>query len=151
MKPPTEPRPVIAQAAGAAVTGAVLSFTACQALAATGRRRERACSTTDGMCFTWWDVAVLPLTFAAALAVLSIVYKALGIGPRIGVIPPSLLLAPLPLGAADSIGGRAAVTVAGALWACFLALAARKRHRMLGLSLTAVVLLASLIVLYRPD
>ncbi|MEU2059008.1 hypothetical protein [Streptomyces sp. NPDC013455] len=151
MEPPTTgPRPVITQAAGAAVTGAVLSFAACRALDATARHREQACATTDGMCFTWWDVAVLPLLFAVAAVVLALVCKRLGTGPRIAVVPPSLLLAPLPLAAAQSAGGWAAATVAGGAWACSLTLAARDRHRALGLILAAALLLASLIVLYRP-
>ncbi|MEU7363496.1 MULTISPECIES: hypothetical protein [Streptomyces] len=142
---------MMSQAAGAAATGALLSFAACRALALTQRHREQTCASTDGMCFTWWDLATLPLIFATASVVLAVVYKALGIGPRIVVVPPSLLLAPLPLAAGQSVGGWAAAAMAGGVWACSVALAARDHHRVLGLTLAAAVLLTSVIVLYRPS
>ncbi|MFE9763197.1 hypothetical protein ACFYPC_01475 [Streptomyces sp. NPDC005808] len=144
----TEPRPVKLQAAGAAVTGAGLAYGACYVFASTEQQHEQTCAATDGLCWTWWDWAEIPVTFGTALAVLIIAYKALDIRPRIAVIPPTLLLAPIPVVAAQSTGGWWTAAVVGAAWSCSLALAAVSRHRMVCLSIAATLLLAALIVLY---
>ena len=136
------------QATGAAVTGAVLAYGACQAFAATKHHSEQACRAVDGPCFTSWGLAVVPFTFTTALIVLIIVYKRLGIGPRVEVIAPTMLLAPILLGAAQSTGGWWAATVVGGAWSCSLTLAVRSRCRLLGLSMAATLLLASLVTLY---
>jgi hypothetical protein len=110
---------------------------------------EQACETTDGLCFTWWDVAAIPLAFATALITLIVVYKQLGIRPRLAVIPPTILLAPIPLAAAQAIAGLWAAAITGGAWAAFLALAAWSRYRILGLSGAGALLLASLVTVYR--
>jgi len=146
----TEPRPcpVLARVAGAAVTGAVVAGGAVAFLSWARRESERACASTDGLCFTWWDIAALPLTFGTALIVLLVVYRQLGIGPRLAVVPPTILLGPFPLTAADATAGSAAVTLVGAVWSCSLALTAWSRYRVLGCSAAAALMLASFIVLY---
>lgn len=134
---------------GAAVTGAVLAAGAVHHLAWVKRHSDKACETTDGICFTWWDVTALPLIIAVALVVLIVVYKRLDIRPRLAVIPPTILLAPLPLSAAQTTAGWWAATAVGAAWAGSVALTAWSRFRVLGLSASAALLLGSLIVLYR--
>ncbi|MDC0766087.1 hypothetical protein [Streptomyces sp. HD] len=147
--PHAEPRPIAARVSGAAATGAVLAGGACLFFSWVGHHNDQSCETTDGLCFTWWDLAALPLTFATALVTLIVVYKQLGIGPRLAVIPPTLLLAPIPLAAAQATAGCWAAAIAGGAWASFFALAASSRYRILGLSAAAALLLASLVVLYR--
>ncbi|WP_369395568.1 hypothetical protein AB5J72_51485 (plasmid) [Streptomyces sp. CG1] len=147
--PNVESRPIVPRVAGAAVTGAVLAYGACRFFSWVKHHSNQACETTDGLCFTWWDVAVIPLTFATALISLIIVYRQLNIRPRLAVIPPTLLLAPIPLAAAQTSAGWWAATITGGAWASFLALAAWSRYRILGLSAAAALLLASLVVLYR--
>ncbi|MEU6369472.1 hypothetical protein ABZ876_27985 [Streptomyces sp. NPDC046931] len=147
--PYTESRPIVPRASGAAFTGAVLAYGACWFFSWVKHYSNQACETTDGLCFTWWDVAVLPLTFATALITLIVVYKQLSIRPRLAVIPPTLLLAPIPLAAAQSSAGWWAATLTGGAWASSLALTAWSRYRVLGLSAAAALLLASLVVLYR--
>ncbi|MEX3100203.1 MULTISPECIES: hypothetical protein [unclassified Streptomyces] len=136
------------RAVGAAVTGALLASAASVFLTWTEHHSEAACGATDGLCFTWWDVAAIPLTCAVALIVLAVVYKRLDIGPRFVVIPPTILLAPVPLAAAHAIAGWWAAAVAGGVWSCSLVLALRDRWRVLGLTAAAVLLLGSLAVLY---
>ncbi|MEU8976226.1 hypothetical protein AB0D11_44910 [Streptomyces monashensis] len=144
-----EPRPIIPRVSGAAVTGAVLAYGACFFFSWTKHHSSQACETTDGLCFTWWDVAVIPLTFATALITLLVVYKQLDIRPRLAVIPPTLLLAPIPLAAAQTSAGWWAATLTGSAWASVFALAAWNRYRILGLSAAAALVLVSLVVLYR--
>ncbi|MFF9817947.1 hypothetical protein [Streptomyces sp. NPDC014006] len=144
----TQNRPVLPRVGGAAVTGAVLSLGAEQTFAWTTRHRSLACAHTDGFCFTWWDVAVVPVTVTAALIVLITVYKALDIGPRLVVVPPTVLLAPLPLVAAETAGGAGAAVVTGGLWCGSFAFAASSRFRVLGLSAAGALLLAALVGLY---
>ncbi|MFE0255083.1 hypothetical protein [Streptomyces sp. NPDC059010] len=134
---------------GAAATGAVRALGACLFFSWVGRHGDQACETTDGICFTWWDLAAVPLTFTTALITLIVVYKRLGIRPRLAVVPPTVLLAPFPLAAAQTTAGLWATTVTGGAWASFLALAAWNRYRILGLSAAAALLLTSLAVLYR--
>ncbi|MGH4035222.1 hypothetical protein ACQB60_40615 [Actinomycetota bacterium Odt1-20B] len=147
--PRPQPRPASSQAAGAAVTGALLAYGACQFFSWTRHHSNQACQKTDGLCFTWWDVAVIPLSFTTALIVLTVVYKRLGIRPLIAVIPPTLLLAPLPLIAAQTTAGWWAVTITGATWSFFVALTAWSRYRILGISMSVALLLAALIALYH--
>ncbi|GHJ99164.1 hypothetical protein SY2F82_09620 [Streptomyces sp. Y2F8-2] len=146
--PYTEPRPIVPRVSGAAVTGAVLAYGACRFFSWVRHYSKQACETTDVLCITWWDLAVVPLTFATALITLIVVYKQLGIRPRLAVLPPTIVLAPLPLSAAQTSAGGWAATVTGGAWACFLALAAWSRYRILGLSVAAALLLGSLVVLY---
>lgn len=146
--PYTETRPVAPRVSGAAVTGAVLAYGACRFFSWVRQYSEQACETTDGICFTWWDLAVIPLTYATAVITLIVVYKQLGIRPRLAVIPPTILLAPFPLAAAQTSAGWWAATVAGGAWASFFALAAWSRYRILGLSAAAALLLGSFLVLY---
>ncbi|WP_330332376.1 hypothetical protein OHS33_23475 [Streptomyces sp. NBC_00536] len=106
----------------------------------------------DGLCWTWWDWAAVPLALTTALIVLTVVYKRLAIGDigtRLAVILPTIALAPFPLAAAQTAAGWWAATITGGAWACLLALAAWSRYRILGLSASAALLLASLVVLYR--
>ncbi|MDT0469029.1 hypothetical protein [Streptomyces gibsoniae] len=84
-----------------------------------------------------------------ALVVLIVVYRQLDIRPRLAVVPPTFLLAPLPLAAAQTTAGWWAATIAGAAWSCALALAAWRRYRIVGITASAALLLASLIVLYH--
>ncbi|MER5713651.1 hypothetical protein [Streptomyces sp. NPDC002132] len=146
--PYADPQPVVPRVSGAAVTGAVLAYGACWFFAWVNHHSEQACETTDGFCFTWWGLTVVPLTFTTALITLVAVYKRLGIRPRIAVIPPTLVLAPIPLAAAQTNAGWWAAALTGGAWASLLALAAWRRYRVLGLSATAALLLASLVVLY---
>ncbi|RZU18160.1 hypothetical protein [Streptomyces sp. BK239] len=147
--PYAEPQPVVPRVSGAAVTGAVLACGACRFFARVKHHSEQACATTDGFCFTWWDLTVIPLTFTTALITLLAVYKRLGIRPRLAVIPPTLVLAPIPLAATQTNAGWWAAALTGGAWASLLALAAWSRYRLLGLSAAAALLLASLVVLYR--
>lgn len=146
--PSAELQPIVPRVSGAAVTGVVLAAGACWFFSWVKHHSKQACETTDGLCITWWDVAVIPLTFATALITLIVVYKQLGIRPRLAVIPPTLLLASIPLAAAQTAGLWAA-TLTGGAWAFFLALAAWSRYRIPGLSAAAALLLASLVILYR--
>ncbi|MCX5384858.1 hypothetical protein [Streptomyces sp. NBC_00083] len=89
------------------------------------------------------------MSLATALIALSVVYKWLEIRPRLAIIPPTVLLAPFPLAAAQTAADWRAVTLAGGAWTCSLALTAWSRYRPWGLSSAAMLLLASLVVLYR--
>ncbi|QBJ89076.1 hypothetical protein D0Z67_01225 [Streptomyces seoulensis] len=113
------------------------------------RDSDQACEKTDGLCWTLWDWAVVPLTMTTALTVLIIVYKQLGVRPRLAVIPPTILLAPIPLAAAHMTVGWWTATIAGGAWSCSLALTAWSRYRILGITASATLLLASLVALYR--
>ncbi|MFD9819402.1 hypothetical protein [Streptomyces violascens] len=134
---------------GVALTGTILAYGACTFFTWVGHHRDQACKTTDGLCWTWWDWAAIPLTLTIALTVLAVVYKRLEIRPRIAVIPPTLLLAPLPLAAAHTTADCWAAAITGGAWACSLALTTCTRYRIPGASATAALLLAALIVLYR--
>ncbi|MDC0773044.1 hypothetical protein [Streptomyces sp. HD] len=147
--PRTEPRPVLPRVSGAAATGAVLATGAGTYLSWVRQYDDRVCATTASICITWRGVSAIPLTMTIAVIVLTVVYKRLGIRPRLAVIPPTFLLAPLPLAAAQSAAGWWAVPLAGAAWAGSLALAAWSRYRIPGVTASGVLLLASLIVLYR--
>ncbi|MEU8542445.1 hypothetical protein AB0C52_21095 [Streptomyces sp. NPDC048717] len=147
--PHSEPLPVNLRAAGAAVTGGSVALAVCSLFAATDRRHEQSCAAVDGLCRTWWDWAAIPVAFAAALTVLAAVYKVLDISPRIAVITPTVVFAPVLLGVARSTGGMWAATVAGGVWSGCLALATvgDRRHRMAGLPVAAALVLATLILL----
>ncbi|MFD7057508.1 hypothetical protein ACFWBS_58030 [Streptomyces mirabilis] len=144
----TEPRSVIPQVSGAAVTSAVLACGAVHFFSWVRRDSDQACEKTDGLCWTWWDWAAIPLSFTTALIILIIVYKQLDIRPRLAVIPPTILLAPFPLLAAQATAGWWTATITGGTWSCFLALTAWSRYRVLGITASATLLLASLVVLY---
>ncbi|MGW8877643.1 hypothetical protein [Streptomyces mirabilis] len=144
----TEPRSVIPQVSGAAVTGAVLACGAVHFFSWVRRDSDQACEKTDGLCWTWWDWAAIPLSFTTALIILIIVYKQLDIRPRLAVIPPTILLAPFPLLAAQATAGWWTATITGGTWSCSLALTAWSRYRVLGITASATLLLASLVVLY---
>ncbi|MGW1864620.1 hypothetical protein ACWCPS_03550 [Streptomyces mauvecolor] len=144
----TEPRSVLPRVSGAAVTGAVLAYGACRFFSGVEQDSDRACSSTDGLCSTWWDWAVLPLTLTTSLIALIVIYKLLDLRPRLALIPPTVLLAPLPLVAAEATAGPWAAAITGAAWASSLALALWSRYRFLGLSASAAILIASLGVLY---
>ncbi|MFJ7077669.1 hypothetical protein [Streptomyces sp. NPDC098781] len=143
------PRSIALPVSGAAATGAVLAHGASLFLSWVGHHSDQACETTDGICFTWWDLTAIPVTFATALMTLIVVYKQLGIRPRLAVIPPTILLAPIPLAAAQTTFGLWAATITGGAWAASLAVTAWNRYRILGLSAAAALLLASLVALYR--
>ncbi|MGW2423605.1 hypothetical protein ACWC0C_30865 [Streptomyces sp. NPDC001709] len=147
-EPRTEPRPVLPRVLGAAVTGAVAATGARAYLSWAGHRSDRICRTTETLCFTGWNLTALPLIFTVSLIVLLVVYKRLGIRPRLAVIPPTLVLAPIPLAAADTAAGWWAVALAGGAWSCSFALAAWSRYRIPALAASAALLLASLVVLY---
>ncbi|MEU1405541.1 hypothetical protein ABZ471_24820 [Streptomyces sp. NPDC005728] len=134
---------------GAAATGAVLATGAGQYLAWVKDHSDQTCETTDGLCFTWWGLTAVPLVMTIALVVLIVVYKQLDIRPRLAIIPPTFLLAPLPLAAAQTTAGWWAAAIAGGAWSCVLALAAWSRYRIVGITASATLLLTSLIVLYH--
>ncbi|MFF4014994.1 hypothetical protein [Streptomyces sp. NPDC001843] len=133
----------------AAATGAVLACGAVYFFSWAKRHRDQACDETGGRCWAWWHFAPIPLTFATALIVLIIVYKRLDIRPRLAVVPPTLLLAPFPLVAAQAAADWWTVTLAGGAWSCSLALTAWSRYRITGITASATLLLASLVVLYH--
>ncbi|MGQ4418150.1 hypothetical protein ACN6LA_004702 [Streptomyces sp. SAS_269] len=146
--PRTEPAPALPRLLGAAVTGAVLATGAQAYLSWVGRRSDRICRTTDGLCFTGWNLTAVPLLFAVSLTVLLVVYKRLGIGPRLVVVPPTLLLAPILLSAAHAAAGWWAVALTGGAWSYSVALAAWHRYRFWALAVSAGLLLAAMVVLY---
>ncbi|MFC9582128.1 hypothetical protein ACFVJ8_04675 [Streptomyces yangpuensis] len=135
--------------AAAAATGAALASGAVWFFARVDRHDERACATTDGLCWTWWDWASVPLTLTVALISLMAVYERLDITPRLAVVPPTVLLAPLPLTAAAAVADWWGAALAGAAWAGALALATWDRHRIPALAAAAALLIASLGTLYR--
>ncbi|MFE9467785.1 hypothetical protein ACFYNW_29740 [Streptomyces virginiae] len=77
------------------------------------------------------------------------VYKRLEIAPRVAVLLPTVLLAPLPLAAADDCRRLVGRHPRGRGWAGSLALAAWDRHRTPALAASAALLLASIVALYR--
>ncbi|WP_018547011.1 hypothetical protein [Streptomyces sp. LaPpAH-108] len=142
-----ELRALAPRLSGAAVTGAGLAVGAGAYLARAQGRSEGVCA-SDGPCVTWGNLTALPVVIVTALVVLVVVYKRLGIRPRLAVIPPTLLLAPLPLMAAQTVLGPMATAVAGAVWAGAVALTAWDRYRVLGVTAGAVLVCGSLVVLY---
>ncbi|MFF0401757.1 hypothetical protein ACFYSJ_39545 [Streptomyces sp. NPDC005248] len=134
---------------GAAVTGVVLAAGAGHYLSWVKHQSNKVCESIDGLCFTWWDLTAVPLIITIALIILNVVYKQLDIRPRLAVIPPTILLAPLPLVAAQTTAGWWAATIVGGAWSCALALAAWSRHRIVGITASATLLLASLVALYH--
>ncbi|MEW2255280.1 hypothetical protein [Streptomyces sp. NPDC047869] len=146
--PRTEPASALPRLLGAAVTGAVLATGALAYLSWVGLRSDRNCRTTDGLCFTGWNLTAVPLLFAVSLTVLLAVYKRLGIGPRLAVVPPTLLPAPIVLSAAHAAAGWWAVALTGGAWSYSVALAAWYRYRFWALAASAGLLLAALVVLY---
>ncbi|MEV0975679.1 hypothetical protein [Streptomyces sp. NPDC049915] len=144
----TQNRHVLPRMVGVAVTGAVLALGAGQFHAWIDRRNSRGCAPTEGLCITWWGLAFVPLTAMVAVAVLITVYKALDIRPRLVIVPPTVMLAPVPLAAAQTFAGPGAVVLAGALWCSALALAAWSRYRVPAVSVAAALLLTALVQLY---
>lgn len=132
-----------------AVIGAVLAAGAAYFFAWVKQQSDQACSQTDGLCWTWWEWAAVPLTFTTALITLTIAYKRLDIKPLLVVVPLTILLAPLPVLAAQGTGGWWAAAVTGGAWSCSVALIARRRYRSLGVAASATLLLAFLVVLYH--
>lgn len=147
--PHTEPAPALSRLLGAAATGAVLATGALAYLSWVHRRSDRICrSTPDTLCFTGWNLTAVPLVFAVSLTVLLAVYKWLGIRPRLAVILPTLLLAPILLSAAYATAGWPAVALAGGACSYSFALATWSRYRIPALAASSVLLLASMVVLY---
>ncbi|MFE4869160.1 hypothetical protein [Streptomyces sp. NPDC056682] len=126
-----------------------LAFGACAFFSWVKHHNAQACAATDGLCWTWWDWAAIPLAIAVTLIVLSVVYRRLDIGPRPAVIPLTILLAPLCLVAAQTTAGWWAATITGGVWTGSIPLAAGSRYRTLGIMVSVTTLLASLIVLYH--
>ncbi|MBJ7904068.1 hypothetical protein IF655_12245 [Streptomyces sp. DSM 110735] len=139
---------LVPRLSGAAVTGAGLAAGATAYLARARERAEGICGADGVMCVTWGNLTALPVVIVTALVVLVVVYKRLDIRPRLAVIPPTLLLAPLPLTAAQTVLGGTATAAAGAVWAGALALTAWDRYRVLGLTAGAVLVCGSIFVLY---
>ncbi|MER6470662.1 hypothetical protein [Streptomyces collinus] len=142
------PDHALSRVLGAAVTGAVLATGARSYLSWSGHRGDRACQADGGLCVTWWSVTAVPLVLAVTLVVLAVAYRRLGIGPRLVIVPPTVLLAPVPL-AAGAASGSPAVALTGAAWSGCLALAAWKRYRVPALTASAAILLAALIAYYH--
>ncbi|WP_406164375.1 hypothetical protein OG806_26245 [Streptomyces sp. NBC_00882] len=145
----TEPRSIMPRVSGAAVVGAGLAYGVVNFFPWVTVRDDQACEKIDGLCWTWWGLAHIPLAFTTALIVLVIVYKQLDIRPRLAVIPPTILLAPFPLVAAQATAGWWTAVIVGGAWSGSLALAAWTRYRVLGITASGTLLLASLVVLYR--
>lgn len=144
-------RSVVPRTAAAAVIGAALACGAVNFFSWVEADNARACENVDGLCWTWWDLTQIPLTLATAVIVLVIAYRQLGIRPRTAIIPPTVLLAPFPLTAAQSMAGGWMAVVAGGAWSAstaLTALTAPSRQAILGLTASATLFLASLVVLY---
>ncbi|PKW12350.1 hypothetical protein SAMN05428944_0394 [Streptomyces sp. 1222.5] len=133
---------------GAAATGAILAIGARSYLSWADRRSAQTCQDSDTLCVTWWNLTALPLILAVTLLVLTITYKHLDIRPRLVIIPPTVLLAPIPL-AVGAGRGWSAVALAGAAWSGCLALAAWKRSRVLALTASTAIFLAAMILTYH--
>ncbi|MFF3633039.1 hypothetical protein [Streptomyces sp. NPDC002250] len=146
--PRTRSTPALPRLLGAAVTGAVLAAGALAYLSWTVRRSGRICGTADGVCVTGWNLTAVPLLFAVSLAVLLVVYERLGIGPRLALVPPTLLPAPVLPAAAHASAGWWAVTLTGGAWSYCVALAAGSRYRLPAVAACVWLLLAALVVLY---
>ncbi|SOE74986.1 hypothetical protein SAMN05446589_5565 [Streptomyces sp. OV198] len=134
---------------GAAATGAALTYMSIHLVQEAYAYDARACVDETSVCLTPWPVLSFPASFAIALVGLIVAYRLLGIRPGLTVIPPTLLLAPFPLNAALSTVGKWPAVVVGAVWAAAVALTAWRPYRILGLSASAALLLASLIILWR--
>ncbi|MFG2604789.1 hypothetical protein ACGFT2_14745 [Streptomyces sp. NPDC048514] len=133
---------------GAAATGAVLATGARSYLSWASRRSTQTCQDSDILCITWWNLTALPLMLTVTLLVLTITYKRLDIRPRLVIIPPTILLAPIPL-AAGAARGWPTVALAGAAWSGCLALAAWKRYRVPALTASTAIFLAAMIAAYH--
>ncbi|MFF2520131.1 hypothetical protein [Streptomyces sp. NPDC058086] len=134
---------------GAAATGAALTCLSIHLVQEAYAYDARVCADETSVCLTPWPVLSFPASFAIALVGLIVAYRLLGIRPGLTVIPPTLLLAPFPLNAALSTVGKWPAVVVGAVWAAAVALTAWRPYRILGLSASAALLLASLIILWR--
>lgn len=134
---------------GAAATGAALTYLSLGLVDSANRYDTRTCADAPDFCMTVWPAVSVAAAFAIALVVLIVAYRLLDIRPLPVVIPPTLLLAPFPLVAAESVAGFWPAIVAGAVWAAAPALTVCRPYRILGLSAAAALLLASLAVLYR--
>lgn len=147
--PTAGPRSVLPRVLIAAATGAVLALGARSYHSWAAHRGDRICRATDGLCITWWTVTAIPLVVTVCVIVLTAVYKRLGIRPRLVIVPPTILLAPIPLAAADATAGWWAVVLTGGAWSGCLALAAWSGHRPLALAASAAMLLAAMAVYYH--
>ncbi|MFF4488784.1 hypothetical protein ACFY0F_20185 [Streptomyces sp. NPDC001544] len=134
---------------GAAATGAALTYLSIHLVQEAYAYDDRVCADDTSVCLTPWPVLSYAASFAIALVGLIVAYRLLGIRPGRTVIPPTLLLAPLPLIAALSTVGMWPAVVVGASWAASVALTAWRPYRILGLSAAAALLLASLIVVHH--
>lgn len=136
-----------ARIAGAAGTGAALTYLSFGLMDWADRRDARACANAPDFCMTLWPTLSLPAALVVALVGLTVMYKLLGIRPRLAVVPPTLLLAPFPLAAAMDTAGLWPAVVVGAIWSAALALTVWRPYRILGLSTAATLLLASFVVI----
>lgn len=144
----TEPHPVLPRVLGAALTGAALAVGALGYHSWIQHRDDRSCQPDDMVCITWPGVTAVPLTLVVCAVVLAVVHKRLAVRPRSVVIPPTILLAPVPLAAADAAGGWWAVALVGGLWTGLLALGTWSRYRAPALTASAVVLFAAMVFYY---
>ncbi|MFJ4585670.1 hypothetical protein [Streptomyces echinatus] len=133
---------------GAAATGAILSTGARSYLSWANHRSTQTCQDSEILCITWWNLTALPLTLTVTLLVLTITYKHLDIRPSLVIVPPTILLAPIPL-AVGAAGGWSAVALTGAAWSGCLALAAWKRYRVSALTASTSIFLATMIATYH--
>ncbi|MFF8592280.1 hypothetical protein ACF061_12660 [Streptomyces sp. NPDC015220] len=143
------PASLAARAMGAAGTGAALTYLSFELVDWADRYDTRTCARAPDFCMTLWPIISIPGSFAIALVVLIVVYRPLGIRPQLAVIPPTLLLAPFPLVAAWTAVGLWTAVLVGAVWAAALALTVWRPCRIPGLSVSAALLLASLVILHR--
>ncbi|MFF4398208.1 hypothetical protein [Streptomyces sp. NPDC001480] len=134
---------------GAAATAAALTYLSIRLVQGAYAYDARVCADDTSVCLTPWPVLSFPASFAIALVGLIVAYRLLGIRPGLTVIPPTLLLAPFPLDATLSTVGKWPAVVVGAVWAAGVALTAWRPYRILGLSIAAALLLASLVILWR--
>ncbi|MFJ4953041.1 hypothetical protein [Streptomyces sp. NPDC088760] len=144
----TEPHPVLPRVLGAVLTGAALAVGARSYHSWIDHHNDRSCQSDDMVCITWWGVTAVPLLLVTSAIVLAVVYKRLDIRPRAVIVPPTILLAPVPLVAADTIGDWWGVTLIGGLWTGLLALGAWNRHRIPALTASAAILLAAMVSYY---
>ncbi|WP_326844470.1 hypothetical protein OHB33_40625 (plasmid) [Streptomyces sp. NBC_01558] len=137
-----------ARVAGAAATGAALTYLSLKLVDAADHHDSQTCAKASGFCMTVWPVISIPASLAIAFVVLALVYRLLGIHPWTSVVPPTLLLTPLPVLAAEKVAASWLAVVVGAVMASALVLTLWRPFRTLGQSTTAVMFAASLAVLF---
>lgn len=133
---------------GATATGAALTYLSIHLVQEAYAYDARLCADEASMCLTPYPVLAFPASFVIALVGLIVAYRLLGIRPGLMVIPPTLLLAPFPVHAALNTVGKSPAVVVGAIWTATVALTAWRPYRVLGLSASAALLLASLLILW---